>query len=387
LNNSGKISASNDAILIQGPGGDVTLDNSGALVTSGAGGWAVWIAGGGDTVDNTGEIDGSVEVDSGATTASSLINHGTIEGEINIAGAGVTLDNYGAIDGAVTLSGGGASLLNDGTVDGNVTFSGNNNVYNGADGPVKGDVFAAGAAGTYIGGAKATTFVFSATGFGAGDTVTGGSNNDTLMLSSAGTITAYDLKEVSGIEVIDLANGTNAITLSNALVGSAHNAALRVNGGTGADTINASAASTASDNVVIDGGAGADIIDAGAAHDVFVYNAAGDSTGVNYDTISGVDFGHDSLDLGPALGTISTIDAAANGALSTASFDANLTSDLTAAKLAAHSAVLFTASAGTLSGDTFLIVDPTATAGYHAGADLAIRLVGATGTLAAGNFT
>ena len=77
--------------------------------------------------------------------------------------------------------------------------------------------------------------------------------------------------------------------------------------------------------MIIDGGAGADTIDAGAAHDVFVYNAASDSAGATYDTISGVNFGHDTFDLGPALGTIPTIDAAVtSGTLSTATFAANL---------------------------------------------------------------
>ena len=133
---------------------------------------------------------------------------------------------------------------------------------------------------TYIGGAEATTFILSARGFGAGDTVTGGSSDDTLIFASAGTLTACELeRRVSGVETIDLANGTNAITLSNARVGPAHNATLRVNGGMGADTINASAVSTATDTVIIDGGAGADVIDAGAAHDVFIYNAASDSAG------------------------------------------------------------------------------------------------------------
>ena len=232
----------------------------------------------------------------------------------------------------MTLSAGNDAFINKGHVIGNVTFSGNNNTYSGANGAVTGDIFGAGATGTYIGGAEATTFVFSASGFGAGDAVTGGSNNDTLMFSSAGTLTAYELKHVSGVETIDLANGANSLTLSNALVGSAYQATLRVNGGTGADTINAATVSTATDTVIIDGGAGADVIDAGAAHDVFVYNAASNSAGADYDTISGVAFTHDTFDLGPALRTIPTIDAAVtSGSLSTATFAANLTSDLPAA--------------------------------------------------------
>jgi hypothetical protein len=49
--------------------------------------------------------------------------------------------------------------------------------------------------------------------------------------------------------------------------------------------------------------------------------------------------------------------------------------------------VLFKASAGTLAGDTFLIVDPTATAGYVASSDFVFRLTGQTGSLTTANFT
>ena len=55
-----------------------------------------------------------------------------------------------------------------------------------------------------------------------------------------------------------------------------------------------------------------------------------------------------------------------------------VTSALNAAQLAANSAVLFTANSGTLSGQTFLIVDATNTAGYQANADYVMNLTGAT---------
>jgi hypothetical protein len=74
------------------------------------------------------------------------------------------------------------------------------------------------------------------------------------------------------------------------------------------------------------------------------------------------------------------------GSLSTATFNADLASDLGPAKLGADTAVLFTASSGTLAGDTFLVVDCNGVAGYHAGVDLAIRLTGAMGALKTSNF-
>jgi hypothetical protein len=56
------------------------------------------------------------------------------------------------------------------------------------------------------------------------------------------------------------------------------------------------------------------------------------------------------------------------------------------AGLGAHHAVLFKPNSGTLSGDTFLVVDLNGTAGYQSDHDLVIRLIGSSGTLAAGCF-
>ena len=153
-----------------------------------------------------------------------------------------------SIAGGVSFGGGAEQFINNGTVIGNVTFDGTDNAYDGADGSVTGEIIASGTTGTYIGGAGADTFVFTASGLGAGDTVQGGGGSNTLKFSTAGTISATALGNVSGIETIDLANGTNSIKLTNALVSSANGATLTVNGGTGADTINASAVSTATDN-------------------------------------------------------------------------------------------------------------------------------------------
>ena len=70
-------------------------------------------------------------------------------------------------------------------------------------------------------------------------------------------------------------------------------------------------------------------------------------------------------------------------------FSATFNTDLTAAMsghLGAHHAILFTPNAGTLSGETFLVVDLNGTAGYQSGHDLVIRMISSTGTLAAGGF-
>ena len=63
-----------------------------------------------------------------------------------------------------------------------------------------------------------------------------------------------------------------------------------------------------------------------------------------------------------------------------ASFDADLTSALTPAKLGSHHAMLFNPNAGGLAGQTYLVVDINGVAGYQAGHDLVLHLDAATNT-------
>jgi hypothetical protein len=71
----------------------------------------------------------------------------------------------------------------------------------------------------------------------------------------------------------------------------------------------------------------------------------------------------------------SAIDARiGHGTLSTASFDTDLAARVNGAHLAAGHAVLYTPDAGTLAGQTFLVVDANGAAGYQAGADFVIDL-------------
>jgi hypothetical protein len=138
---------------------------------------------------------------------------------------------------------------------------------------------------------------------------------------------------------------------------------------------------------IIIGGLGGDNLRGGALSDTFTYTSAAQSTSTHYDTITGFNFSSDIFDTPGAAGTITAIDTAVtSGALSTASFDTNLTSAISSSRLGAHHAVLFTPNGGTLSGQTFLVVDLNGTAGYQAGADLVIRMNGASGALAAAGF-
>ena len=127
-------------------------------------------------------------------------------------------------------------------------------------------------------------------------------------------------------------------------------------------------------NDSLDGNKGADKLNGGTGSDIFVYAGAGESRGVKFDTVTGFDTGADRFDL---WFQVQTIDPAVNsGALSKATFATDLAHALGASALAAHSAVLFTPSSGNEAGKTFLVVNPTGTAGYSANSDLVILLNG-----------
>lgn len=128
---------------------------------------------------------------------------------------------------------------------------------------------------------------------------------------------------------------------------------------------------SSSQDVITGGGLG-DTLTGAAGPDRFVYNAVSDSTGKNYDTITDFNGIADVVDL---WFQVTGVDAAiTTGSLGTRRFDSDLASAVNSSKLAAHHAVLFTASQGTLSGDTFLVIDANGIAGYQAGKDLVILL-------------
>ena len=239
------------------------------------------------------------------------------------------------------------------------------------------------------GGAAADTFRFTAANFSASDLIDGGGTGsvDTLAFTTAGTIAASSFANVSGIERITLANGTNSVAIPDALVTSASGSLLTVIGGGGQDTLDASGVTTATNHVRLVGGAGADQLIAGGGADTFAFNSVIESTGPNYDTVKGADFAHDHFDVPGPAATITAINpAVTTGSLSTATFNTDLAAAIGAAHLGAHDAMLFTPSAGTLAGQTFLLADLNGTAGYQTNADLVVHLVGQTGTLATTNF-
>src|SRR5207249_1943062 len=118
--------------------------------------------------------------------------------------------------------------------------------------------------------------------------------------------------------------------------------------------------------------------------DTFAFGSAADSTSTTNDTIRSFDFASDRFDLP---GSVTGVDAAVTtGALdSGTTFDTELQAALLGHLGASH-AILFTPNAGTLSGQTFLVVDANGNAAYDAGTDFVFHLAGQTGTLAASDF-
>ena len=129
-------------------------------------------------------------------------------------------------------------------------------------------------------------------------------------------------------------------------------------GGAGADSIR--------------GLGGADVLSGGNGADTFVYVAAGDSTGADYDLLADFDPAVDRIDLP---GTVSGFAAAvASGSLSDASFDDDLGAAL--GGLGAGQAVWFAPDAGDHAGEIFLVVDGNGVAGYQEGEDYVFGIAG-----------
>ncbi len=268
------------------------------------------------------------------------------------------------------------------------------------------DTFHGGGSGTTMnGGGGNDTFAFGAN-FDGTDTIDGGAGTNVVQLTgdySAGLTfgatslqnifqldqhrgNSYDLTQKAGNDTAGNSLDVHGETLSSSesltFDGSAVAGNLTLNGGAGDDTLTGGSGH----NRFI-GGAGADTMNAGSSIDNFVYTAVSQSTSAGYDTINGFDTQHDHFVLPTA---VSAVDSpVATGALSTATFNGDLARDIGSAQLGAHHAVEFTASSGSLAGDTFLIVDAYGVAGYQGGQDFVIEIGKAIhiADLSTANFT
>ena len=244
---------------------------------------------------------------------------------------------------------------------------------------------------TLTGGAGNDGFYFGPGRFGASDQVTGGGGtNDQIALDGDYTLTLdtrFDaevvvlLRSSSGPEnnfnitagnaftptgqtrTIFALSVTNAVTINGA---GETDGILRIFGGTAGDTITGGSGAD-----YIFGGNGGDTLNGGGGADIFFYDAAVQSSSTNYDRLLDFNFASDRIQIsGQVHDTYATV---ANGALSTATFDANLASALNA-QLIGGRAVFFTPNSGTLAGQTFLVVDANGVDGYQAGADYVFQL-------------
>ncbi len=286
--------------------------------------------------------------------------------------------------------------------------AGNNFTFNGAA-ETNGAFRVYGGLGTdnFTGGAGDDGFYFGPGRFDvAVDRVNGGAGtNDQLALDGAYSITLTST-QIQGIETIALLPGTLAdpgsyqIVLDDTLIGAGQtlnvwalnvtttvflngsgetSGAFNFIGGTAVDTLIGGAGAD-----IYFGGLGGDFLAGNGGADTFRYTAVNESTGVNYDRIAGFVSGTDRIDLP---GTVTAIaPSITTGSLSTASFNADLAAIFGAGQLGANNAALFTADAGTLSDQTFLVVDANGIAGYQADADYVIQLVTPPPSLVTSDF-
>jgi hypothetical protein len=117
---------------------------------------------------------------------------------------------------------------------------------------------------------------------------------------------------------------------------------------------------------------GADILAGGGGADRFVYLAASQSTGGQYDTLGDFDASADRIDLAGAVTGFAA--AVTGGALSQASFDSDLSGAM--AGLGAAQAGWFAPDSGDLAGTIFLVVDANGVAGYQEGEDYVFAIGG-----------
>jgi hypothetical protein len=225
--------------------------------------------------------------------------------------------------------------------------------------------------------------------FTAADRIDGGANSDTLNLTgnySAGV--TFNATTLVNVEKILLGAGFDyKLTTHNATVAAGATLAVDASAlGSGNKlTFNGSAETDGHFSFI--SGLGSEDLRGGGLSDTFKYSSAADSTSTAYDTIRGFDFASDRFDLPGSAGTVTGIDAGvATGALdSGATFDTELLAAMTG-HLGAHHAILFTPNAGSLTGQTFMVVDVNGNAAYDTGTDFVFHLVGQSGTLATSDF-
>ena len=231
-------------------GGDDNVDASGITNSTAI---AFYISGGTDTLTGGNGNDAFIFTGGATLSAADTLIGGTGNDTIYIGGAGPlaasAFDHVSGVEGLVLSDSAGHSvtLTNALVASSDIGYFGvtvgsgvdtvdasgiTNNI---------GVVFSAGSANeTFKGGNGNNAFVFAPTQLAATDTVQGGSGIDNLYLTAAGTVAASAFANVTGIEGLVLANGTNNITLADSIDTGSSIGYLAVLGGTGNDTVDGS---------------------------------------------------------------------------------------------------------------------------------------------------
>jgi hypothetical protein len=235
------------------------------------------------------------------------------------------------------------------------------------------------------GGAAGDIFRFTANNL-SGDTLTGGAEIDQLLVVAAGEVTAGELAQMSGVEIIRLYVGGTSVALSDANFAGVAGGVITVTGSAGADTVDGSALGAAN-SLSITAGAGDDTLMGGAGADTFQFSGTGLATGDAVDGGDGIDvisFDADTTLLGDTISnveelrytgtgdaaiTISGLNAAGFTSFGTQNFDGFTqvyTVELAAGTIADLSQITFgTRDAGdairvtSISGDTAVTLGAT----------------------------
>jgi len=286
--------------------------------------------------------------------------------------AAVTVNFTDAAAGEITVTGTGGAVTANAAAGQQLTVNGTGNVTVGATNTT----------GTIIFSATKTAGTNSVTAYGGNQTVT---NNSAIVTTINGALLAGNTEALSGAGpftvnglvgtgTISAGTATGVITVNGTTAGartittgSAADVVTITGTGTAIQTINAGAGNdtvtlttTAGANVVdlgagndtytagtaggsVTGGTGSDSMTGGAGVDVFIYASTLDSSGVNTDTITGLNFNADVIRITSAL--TGTFDASTTTATTNGYANFNATTGLISVKTEEGSMSVTTASA------------------------------------------
>ncbi len=382
LNDSFNLSQGGNDTAVGGDGNDAFFFGSALTAADTVDGGA----GTNDQLGLQGDYTGANALTLGANTISGIELIGLLGGAGN-GYAITTVDANVATGTVLTLFGTNLAAGNAFTFDGSAETDGSFRIYGGAG------------TDNLTGGSQNDGFWFGPGRFNpAVDRVNGGGGtNDQLALDGNYTLT-LDGVAVQGIETITLQRGPVGdynkfnLTVTDTMIADGGRLTIWglpvvtnvvidataetdgdiwVFGGQIGDSIY-----TGAGNDRLFGGGGGDTLYGGAGNDTYVYDAVSQSTGINCDGIQLL--AGDKIDFNFTVGGIA---ATVVGGTLGGDFDADLTAAIGAGQLGVGEAVLFRPDAGAYAGNSFLVVDANGVAGYQAGQDYVIQLIGNPSTL------